>query len=346
MGNLQSENLKDENLSLAAIEEYIDNMAKPPHSLAKLENVAARICFITQSLNPVTSPRKITLFVGDHGVTEEQVTPWPSELTTMMMRTILAGKSSSAVLAKQNHANLTLIDVGSKLPLSDLEYETAINARIGAGTKNLATGAAMSVEEFGHAFKVGEDAAISDFENGYKVIIAGEMGIGNTTPAAALTALICGVDAQKTTGGGAGAQGEMLERKMRIICDAVEREKAVFNHNPKQAIAALCGFEIAAMAGYYKKGAELGLVVLLDGYIATAAALIAECLFAGSKKNFIAAHRSQEQGHIIALNYLDCEPILEWNMRLGEGTGALIALPMLDNAAALMTMAQLSDVMA
>ena len=181
---------------------------------------------------------------------------------------------------------------------------------------------------------------------GYHVLIAGEMGIGNTTPAACLAMLLTGIDAATATGKGAGADDAMRAHKQMIVERAVERERPVLQANPKAAIAALCGFEIAAMAGYYAAAAKAGVTILLDGYVTTAAALIAERLAPGTASQMIAAHLSAEPGHRAALDMLQLKPILEWEMRLGEGTGALTALPLLDAAAALLNdVATLAEVM-
>lgn len=162
------------------------------------------------------------------------------------------------------------------------------------------------------------------------------MGIGNTTSAASLTALLTGLDPQAAVGRGAGADDDVLATKRRIVSQSVAREAPRLSQDPRSAIAALSGFEIAAMAGFYAEGAARSATLLLDGYVATAAALIAERLAPGTRSAMIAGHRSAEPGHELALGSLGLEPILDWRMRLGEGTGALVALPLLDSAAALL----------
>jgi nicotinate-nucleotide--dimethylbenzimidazole phosphoribosyltransferase len=323
-------------LTFEMAQAHLDALAKPQGSLGRLERIAARLAVTQQSLRPQTSPRCITLFAGDHGVVESGVSAWPSAVTTAMMATIAKGRASSNALAGAAGCDLQLIDVGSITPLSAPLPDFAFDKRIAPGTQNLAHGPAMTQAQFDAAWDIGSQAAREAALNGHRVIIAGEMGIGNTTPAACLTMLLTGIDAATATGKGAGADDAMRAHKQAIVETAVARERPLFATNPKAAIAALCGFEIAAMAGYYAAAAKGGVTILLDGYVTTAAALIAERIAPGTASQMIAAHLSAEPGHRAALTMLGLEPMLEWEMRLGEGTGALTALPLLDAAAALL----------
>ncbi len=325
---------------------HLDALAKPQGSLGRLEGIAARLAVTQQSLSPLTRPRCITLFAADHGVVESGVSAWPSSVTTAMMATIAGGRASSNALAKAAGCKLQLIDVGSITPLNRPLPPFAFEQRIAGGTANLEHGPAMSVAQFDAAWDVGATAARAAIAKGYRVLLAGEMGIGNTTSAACLTMLLAGIEAATATGKGAGADDAMRAHKQAIVANALARASPLLATNPKAAIAALCGFEIAAMAGYYAAAAQGGVTVLLDGYVTTAAALIAENLAPGTAVQMIAAHLSAEPGHRASLAALDLEPILEWDMRLGEGTGALIALPLLDSAAALLTdVATLAEIM-
>ena len=333
-------------LTLDIAHTHLDALAKPQGSLGRLEEVAARLAVTQQSLTPQTHPRSITLFAGDHGVVESGVSAWPAAVTTAMMAAIAGGRASSNALARAAHCDLRLIDVGSISPLSAPLPPFVSQQRIAAGTQNLAHVPAMTEVQFDAAWDVGAQAAKTAISKGYYVLIAGEMGIGNTTPAACLTMLLTGIDAATATGKGAGADDAMRAHKQAIVERAVERERSVLKANPKAAIAALCGFEIAAMAGYYSAAAKTGVTILLDGYVSTAAALIAEHLSPGTARQMIAGHLSAEPGHRAALNMLHLEPMLEWGMRLGEGTGALTALPLLDAAATLLTeVATLAEIM-
>ncbi len=312
---------------------HLDLLAKPVGSLGRLETLAVRLATIQQRLDPVTMPRRLVLFAGDHGVVAQGVSAWPSEVTGMMVATIAAGRASSSALAKAHHCDLRLVDVGSIAP--DLADPPGFYARalVAAGTQDLSLGAAMTMAQFDAGWAIGADEARRAVELGYGVLIAGEMGIGNTTAAACLTGLLAGA---AETGRGAGADDATLTRKQAIVAAAIVRAAPLLADHPRAAIAAVCGYEIAAMAGFFAEGAALGATLLLDGYVATAAALIAERLRPGTAMRMIAAHQSAEPGHRAALAALGLEPLLDWDMRLGEGTGALVALPLLDSAAALM----------
>ena len=196
-------------------------------------------------------------------------------------------------------------------------------------------GPAMDQSQFAAAWLLGEAAARRAAQAGIAVLLLGEMGIGNTTPAACLTALLTGAHAELATGRGAGADDAALARKRAIVTAATARAAALLEDDPRAAIAEVAGFEIVAMAGCFAEAARRGLTLLLDGYVATAAALVAERLCPGTALMMIAAHLSAEPGHRAALDALGLEPVLAWEMRLGEGSGALVALPLLDSAAAL-----------
>jgi len=333
-------------LTPLAVRDHLDSLAKPQGSLGQLEQLAERLAWVQQSLRPATRPRCIVLFAGDHGVVENGVSAWPSAVTTAMMQTIANGRASSNALASAVQCDLRLIDTGSITPLADALPAFFTDRRVAAGTRSLADGAAMTVDQFDAAWDIGAEAARDALSKGYRVLLAGEMGIGNTTPAACLTSLLTGVDADIATGRGAGADDAMRAHKRDIVAAAVARERPVFANAPKAAMAALCGYEIAAMAGYYAMAAQAGATLLLDGYVTTAAALIAENLVPGTAHRMIAGHLSAEPGHRAALDSLGLVPVLEWQMRLGEGSGALTALPLLDAAAALLgDVATLAEVM-
>ena len=251
-----------------------------------------------------------------------------------MVATILAGKATSNALAAAHDCPLRLVDVGVAGPRVTGGPAWFRDARVADGTDRLARGPAMTVEAFDAAWQVGVDEADRAVGEGARLLVAGEMGIGNTTPAACLTALLVGIDADEAVGRGAGADDAVLATKRRIVRDAVAQARALA---PRAGIASVCGFEIAAMAGFYAAGAAAGATMLLDGYVATAAAAIAERLAPGTARAMIAGHRSAEPGHHAALIALGLVPILDWRMRLGEGSGALVALPLLDSAAALLT---------
>jgi nicotinate-nucleotide--dimethylbenzimidazole phosphoribosyltransferase len=338
----------------------LDGLAKPRRSLGKLEEVAVRLATVQRTLQPVVRPRRLVLFAGDHGVVVRGVSAWPSEVTGLMVGTILMGRASSSALAAAHDCSVRLVDVGVAGARVQSPPPFFRDARVDDGTRDLSAGPAMTAAQFGAAWQVGVDEAERAVAEGCRVLIAGEMGIGNTTPAACLTMLFTHVGAEVAVGRGAGADDTTLQTKRDIVAAAVARALAATSADVggartavddpsagaplRAAIEALSGFEIVAMAGFFAAGARLGATLLVDGYVATSAALIAWHLQPESVNSMIAGHRSAESGHGAALACLGLEPLLDWNMRLGEGTGALVALPMLDSAAALLCdVAALSD---
>lgn len=331
-------------IDIATAQARLDALAKPPGSLGALETLAVRLAVVQQRLDPVTRPRAITLFAADHGVVAQGVSAWPSAVTGLMMATILAGWASSSALAAAHGCTLRLVDTGAIEPPL-LPWPTNYrSAPVGPGTADLSQAPAMTADQFETAWAIGADEAHHAVAAGNAVLIAGEMGIGNTTSAACLTAMLTGIAADAAVGRGAGADDAALAAKIRIVDAAVARAAPGLSTDPRAAMAALGGFEIIAMAGFFAAGAAAGATLLLDGYVATAGALVAERLAPGTAHRMIAAHRSAEPGHGAALAHLGLEPVLDWQMRLGEGSGALVVLPLLDSAAAILRdVALLSD---
>jgi nicotinate-nucleotide--dimethylbenzimidazole phosphoribosyltransferase len=323
---------------------HLDQLTKPPGSLGRLEDLASELCRIQGTLEPETRPRRAVLFAGDHGVVASGVSAWPSEVTGLMVANIAGGGAASSALAAAGGTELRLVDVGCAGPEVPANGVLSVE-RVRTGTRDLSQEAALTVAEFEAAFEVGERHARLAAEDGMRLVMTGEMGIGNTTPATALARLILGESAP--AGPGAGADAAMVRAKSELIDRAVARvrrdvdlgEGVGFETLPeearRQAIAALGGLEIAAMAGFFAGAAAAGLVVFVDGLIATAAALVADELHPGSTTTMIAAHRSAEPAHSAMLEALGLSPYLDWNLRLGEGTGALLLAPLADAAAAM-----------
>jgi nicotinate-nucleotide--dimethylbenzimidazole phosphoribosyltransferase len=330
-------------LSEQTIAAHLDALAKPQGSMGRLEALAADLARIQQRLDPVTHPRRLILFAADHGVVADGVSAWPQAVTGAMMATIAAGKATSTALAAAHGCDLKLIDAGAAFPPPGTAPPPP--GLLAGGTGSLAHGPAMTATQFAAAWALGKASAQRAAEDGIAVLLLGEMGIGNTTPAACLTMLLTGAEGDVATGRGAGADDDILARKRAIVIAAAGRAGMLLADNPQAAIAEVAGFEIIAMAGCFAEAARRGLTLLLDGYVATAGALVAERLCPGTANMMIAAHRSAEPGHGAALAALGLAPLLEWEMRLGEGSGALVALPLLDSAAALIgKVALLSEV--
>lgn len=320
----------------------LDALTKPVGSLGRLEALAVELALAGQSLTPLTRPRRLVLFAADHGVVAQGVTPWPSAVTTAMVETILSGKASSTALAQAHGLDVRVLNVGMVQPPRE-PWPAHFNPQpVAPGTADLSQSPAMTAEQFDTAWALGEAEAQGAVEAGHQLLIAGEMGIGNTTAAACITHALTGIDADTATGSGAGADAAMRGIKRDIVAAAVAR---LDGRTDKPALAAVAGFEIVAMAGFYAEAARQSMPVLLDGYVTTAAALIAEQLCPGTRAVMIAGHLSAEPGHRAALDQLGLTPVLEWQMRLGEGSGALVALPLLDSAAALLCdVARLADI--
>lgn len=327
----------------ATIQARLDALAKPPGSMGQLETLAATLARIQNRLDPVTRPRRLILFAADHGVVADGVSAWPQAVTGAMMATIASGRATSSVLAAAHDCPLELIDAGAALPPPAAAAPAP--ALLAGGTASLAHGPAMRADQFAAAWDLGAAAAMRAAGAGAALLLLGEMGIGNTTPAACLTMLLADAGIDTAVGRGAGADDATLARKRRIVDQAVAVARPLLAGDPRAAIAHVAGFEIVAMAGCFASAARAGLTLLLDGYVATAAALVAEQLHPGTAAAMIAAHRSAEPGHGAALAALGLVPLLDWQMRLGEGSGALVALPLLDSAAALISkVALLSEV--
>jgi len=331
---------------------HLDSLTKPARSLGRLEELAARLCEVQQTLAPQTTPRRIVLFAGDHGVAGSGVSAWPSEVTRLMVKNIRAGGAASTVLARQTRTDAVLIDVGvlgdvcadeGQLP-AERPGVRFRRRRIRAGTRDLALEPALLLDEFEAAIQVGRDEARRAASDGMRVVAAGEMGIGNTTPSACVAMLLADVPLGEAVGRGAGADDAVLDRKRQVVEEAVARVRRQWAREPLVALAAVAGLEIAAMAGFYAEAHAAGLTIVLDGYVAGAAALIAEVLTPGVTGSMVASHLSAEPGHRFVLDRLRLGPFLHWNLRLGEGTGALLLMPLLDAAAAITTqMARLQD---
>ncbi|MEK6248333.1 MAG: nicotinate-nucleotide--dimethylbenzimidazole phosphoribosyltransferase, partial [Planctomycetales bacterium] len=245
---------------------HLDNLTKPPRSLGKLEELAARLCCIQGSTVPKSTPRKAVLFAGDHGVVKAGVSAWPSEVTALMIQNILAGTAASTVLARATDTPLTLVNVGSlDLPNQEGERTNYRDCRVCAGTADLAEHPAMTVDQFHQALEIGKQQATQAAEEENCLVIAGEMGIGNTTPSACLAMLLASVPLQEAVGRGAGADDPTWDRKRQVVAGAVDRARRKWDGDPIEAIAEVAGLEIVAMAGFFVQAKASGLTILLDG---------------------------------------------------------------------------------
>jgi nicotinate-nucleotide--dimethylbenzimidazole phosphoribosyltransferase len=280
----------------------------------------------------------VAVFAGDHGVVAEGVTPWPREVTAQMVANFVAGGAAINALARQAGASVTVVDVGVATPVPGVAGDAPglVRRTVRRGTGNIAVEAAMTADECRTAIDVGVGVAADVVATGAKAVVTGEMGIGNTTAAAAVIAALSGRPAGAVTGRGTGADTGMLARKVAVVERALERHAEAVADGPLASLAALGGLEIAALVGFVVGGAAAGVPVVVDGVIADAALLVAERLVPGVARRCIAGHRSVEPGASVVLEILGMEPLLDLGMRLGEGSGACLALPVIQAAARLM----------
>ncbi|MEV0735607.1 nicotinate-nucleotide--dimethylbenzimidazole phosphoribosyltransferase [Streptomyces sp. NPDC050549] len=306
-------------------------MTKPPGSLGMLEIISAQLSGLSrQCPPPIPEPAAVAIFAGDHGVHAQGVTPWPQEVTAQMVANFLGGGAVCNAFASQVGAEVCVVDVGvaSELPATP----GLLPRKIRAGTSDMTTGPAMTREEAKQAIEVGIETARDLVAAGNKALLTGEMGIANTTASAALISVFTDTDPADVTGRGTGINDETLARKTEVVRRAIEL------HQPDPAdpigvLAAIGGFEHAAMVGLLLGGASLRTPVILDGVSAGAAALVARAIAPEVLAACIAGHRSAEPGHVAALNKLGLRPLVDLDLRLGEGTGALLALPLVQSTA-------------
>lgn len=306
-------------------------LTKPPGALGQLEDLGNQLAAIAgECPPPVPEPALVCVFAGDHGVHAQGVSPWPQEVTRQMVANMVAGGAAVNVLARHAGADVRIYDVGTTNPLSASDVLRL--DWIAAGTADLATGPAMTREQAQRALEIGIRAAQDAVADGYRCLLPGEVGIGNTTPAAALVSVFTGRPAGEVTGAGAGAQGETLQRKKDLIAHAIA-DRGVSANDPLGALAEVGGFEHAAIAGFILGAGAAHVPVILDGVIACSAALVAVALCPDVRGYLIAGHEGTEPGIEAAVGALGLVPVVSLDMRLGEGSGAVAALPVVEVAA-------------
>jgi len=318
----------------ARTRERLDSLTKPPGSLGRLERVAVQIAGITGNERPRLNQRTIYVLAADHGVTVEGVSAYPQSVTAEMVRNFARGGAAINVLARQTRAEVVVVDLGVA---ADLPPELPIlHRKIGFGTANFARTAAMSLSQARAAIDLGISLSSAGERPAPDVVCLGEMGIGNTTAASAIVAALTGLPVASVTGRGTGIDDATFERKVAVI-DAALRLHQPDPGKPLEVLATLGGFEIAGLVGVVLGAAMRRIPIVVDGFIATAAVLVAVELCPAARQYLIAAHRSVEVGHQAALERLELVPLFALDMRLGEGTGAALALPILDAALALLS---------
>jgi nicotinate-nucleotide--dimethylbenzimidazole phosphoribosyltransferase len=320
-----------------------DQLTKPPGSLGRLEAAGAQLAAIARSSPPpVPDPAVVAVFAGDHGVLAQGVSPWPAEVTAQMVANFCAGGAAVNVLAAHVGADVVVVDVGVAADVADAPG--LLRRKVRRGTADLSVEVAMSVDDARRALEVGATVATDAVASGARCLLTGDMGIGNTTPSAALIAAVTGQPARSVTGRGTGIDDDRWEAKVAVVERALARHAAdpggsgntadpADSADPLTVLASLGGLEIAALVGYLVAGSALGVPVVIDGVIAASAAVVATALVPEVGGYLVAGHRSSEPGASIALDHLGLQPLLDLELRLGEGTGACLALPILQAAA-------------
>ncbi|MCK9364924.1 MAG: nicotinate-nucleotide--dimethylbenzimidazole phosphoribosyltransferase [Syntrophales bacterium] len=320
----------------ALAHQRLENLTMPYWALGRLLDLAEELAGITRSLHPAVARKTIFTMAGDHGVVAEGVSKYPQEVTPQMVANFAAGGAGINALARQAGASVIVVDMGVATDLSDLAASGKIlSRRVGPGTKNMAVGPAMSRKEAVCALENGIDLALNAAD-AVDIFGTGEMGIGNTTPSSAIVAVFSGRPVGEVTGRGTGIEDEQFTHKVGVIERALRLNKPD-PHDGIDVLAKVGGFEIGGIAGLILGAARLKKPVVIDGFISTAGALIASALCPTARQYMIAAHRSVEQGHRVALELLEKQPLLDLDLRLGEGTGAALAMNFIEAAVRVLT---------
>jgi nicotinate-nucleotide--dimethylbenzimidazole phosphoribosyltransferase len=313
----------------AAISQKIDLKTKPAGALGTLEEIAMQVARIQKTTEPALTKPVIVVFAGDHGVVEEGVSAYPQEVTYQMVMNFLSGGAAINVFCRQHGIDLNIVDAGV-----NYDFPAGIaglsSCKTGKGTKNFVSGPAMSNDELQKALESGSKIVRDLYNQGSNIVGFGEMGIGNTTSASALMSILCNLPPVECVGNGTGVDSVGLQKKIATLEKAFSHHGRT--HSPIEALARFGGFEIAQICGGMLQAAELGIVILVDGFITTAAFLAASTMEPAIREYAIFCHQSGEQGHRKMLEHLDARPLLSLQMRLGEGTGAAIAYPIIQSA--------------
>jgi nicotinate-nucleotide--dimethylbenzimidazole phosphoribosyltransferase len=321
---------------LARARAHLDVLTKPLGSLGVLEDIAAQWVSIRQDDFAAPLQMAVYVFAADHGITAEGVSAYPSEVTRQMVLNFIAQGAAISVLAKLHNVDMTVIDVGVDCDFAGVEG--LLHHKIRKGTCNMLHEPAMSTAELEQAIKVGVNLASEAKAQGKNLLAAGEMGIGNTTAASAITAVLTGKPVALVTGKGTGLEVTAQEHKRHVIEAVIKKHFAALadsQPDPLEVLRCVGGLEIAAMTGLILGAAKNNVAVVVDGFISTAAAAIAFAINPLVRRYLFAGHQSEEPGHRFLLDYIGLRPILSLNMRLGEGSGAVLAMPVIESAVCL-----------
>ena len=310
------------------------SLTKPPGSLGRLEDVSVQLAGIFATEKPQICGKVVIVAAADHGVVERGVTGYPQTVTAQMVRNFLQGSAAVSVMSRLLGVRQIIVDAGVASNIQ--HHPDLLSTGAGRGTSDITRGPAMSAQQAERCVMAGMSLAVDAAESGADLIATGDMGIGNTTPASAITAVITGRSPKETTGRGTGRTPDQLKRKIDVVRRALEVNRPD-PLDPLNVLEKVGGFEIGVLAGVVLGGAMMRRAVVLDGFISGAAALLARLLCPATRDYMIASHRSEERGHQAVLSHLRLSPLLDLGMRLGEGTGAVLAMPIIEAAAACLT---------
>ncbi len=306
----------------------INTKTKPVGSLGKLEKIAFQIGKIQQTLTPKLIKPAIYIFAGDHGLTEEGISPFPKEVTFQMVMNFLNRGAAINVFSQQHDIDLKVVDAGVDFDFAP--HDDLINAKIRKGTRNILREPAMTTEEVNQAMDKGKLLVQKQQEKGTNIIGFGEMGIGNTSSAALLMHKCCGLPIEECVGKGTGLDDQGMAKKITVLKKASEKYESI--KDPVEILTTLGGLEIAMMTGAMLEAFQQNMIILIDGFIASSALLVAHKLDSEILNNCIFCHQSDEKGHQKMLSHLNADPLLNLGMRLGEGTGVAVAYPIIQSA--------------
>jgi len=314
------------------VQAKIDNLNKPKGSLGRLESLALQVCLIQQTLSPNLSHPCHLLLGGDHGIEREGVSVSPREVTWQQMINFTHGGGGVNMFCRQHGFDLTLVDVGVDYDLTP--YPAILNRKIARGTRNFLDGPAMTEAEFDQAIQIGVDLVDACHQKGCTILNIGEMGIANTSPSSIWLHLFGNIPLKDCIGAGAGLDNDGIRHKYEVLSKAVQHYKETISSIPSPTLPLryFGGYEMVAAIGAMLRAAELHLIILIDGFIMTACAMATCQLYPQAKDYMIFTHCGDESGHKLMLDFLQAEPLLHLGLRLGEGTGALCAYPIVDSA--------------
>lgn len=320
----------------ASLRAKLNGKAKPPGSLGRLEDLAVQIGLATRSLTPDLGKARLLVFAGDHGLTAEGISAYPSQLTVEIVKLILQGKAGANICAAGSGTEVVVVDSGMLSPLPD--HPGLVSRRVGAGNRNARRGPAMTLSEYQQAFDAGESIVKNLLSKGVGIFALGEIGVGNSSAAALLAHAATNIPLATLLGPGAGASDKGLEHKKKVLAETYARGIGTsVDCDPRHTFLEFAGFEMVMMSGAITAIAEAGKIAIIDGFIGTAVAAALLALKPLAKDHCVFSHLSGEPGHKALLASLNVTPLLDLGLRLGEGTGAVLAVPMVRSAELMLT---------